>query len=383
MNLFTMNLDQAQYAHIEEFCQQGLPENVRLDYKRELSSGQPRDQVIKGISAFANTQGGILLYGVGTRGTSRHPDWPSEGMPTPPNFERQISSWCVEHISPPIVPFVKWIDNPSVSGKGFGVVRVEMSWHTPHTVEGGTRIYVRRRDNSEPLPATFYEIESMRSMRATALDRDKQHFEDLRIRVGPAENVPYPWMRLMLLPTLMREDALALHRLPSLANGLRSIGLRDEIARSIRSYSHGILSSDVPGWRLALTSRGAFGLGFVHPEAREQGIDLDSLVKWSWMGSLAAEILSKESGYWGTYLVEFDASNYQGVRVVDSVTSTESYLPCADDKIRIQMEWAVPELKADPLIPATRLFSRLLWSFGQHERMWPESTIRTRLMRSR
>ena len=103
MNLFTMNLDQAGYSHIEEFCKQNFSESVRLDYKRELSSNEPRDQVVKGVSAFANTLGGILLFGVGTKG-SRFPDWPSEGMPTGPDFEKQTLRLSAPVIEVPRTP---------------------------------------------------------------------------------------------------------------------------------------------------------------------------------------------------------------------------------------------------------------------------------------
>lgn len=79
MNLFRVDLDQLTYQDVVDFCSQGIQEGVRVEYKRQLSTTQPERQLTKAVSALANTQGGILVYGVGTFSGGRHPEWPSDG----------------------------------------------------------------------------------------------------------------------------------------------------------------------------------------------------------------------------------------------------------------------------------------------------------------
>lgn len=373
-----MDLNIATDQDIKVFCEQDLPESVRLDYKRGLSSNDPRKQIIRGVSAFANTQGGILVYGVGTKAGSKSPDWPSDGMPSDPDFEKRVTRWCIEHINPPVVPFVKWIDNTKVPGKGFGVIRTELSQHSPHTVEGGTRIFVRRADNSDPVPATFHEMELLRSMRQRALQLDKLHSDDLRERVGPEANYRDPWLRVLVVPIFPREDAIPLGALPDIARKLRDIGFTSIIVSALRSYSYGVLAH-AAGWRFALTGRGALGLGLVNLEARKEGIDLESLLDWALLAARAGNVLAKEAGHWGGFRIHFEAHGYRGLSVKYSRSQIYTYEPCVDDAISIEASWQAVELQEDWKLPAAQLFWHMMWAFGQQDRMWTENQIVERL----
>ncbi len=59
-------LAEQDYSDVEAFLQQQIGENLTLDYKRELPTNSDRDraELCKDVSAFANSQGGMILYGV-------------------------------------------------------------------------------------------------------------------------------------------------------------------------------------------------------------------------------------------------------------------------------------------------------------------------------
>jgi len=51
---------QISIHNIVTFCDQGFPEGLRIEYKRDMPENM---DAAKTICAFANTQGGILLLG--------------------------------------------------------------------------------------------------------------------------------------------------------------------------------------------------------------------------------------------------------------------------------------------------------------------------------
>ena len=58
-------LSEQDFADVEAFLQQGVAENLTLDYKRELgNSPSARAEMCKDISALANSQGGAIFYGI-------------------------------------------------------------------------------------------------------------------------------------------------------------------------------------------------------------------------------------------------------------------------------------------------------------------------------
>lgn len=382
MNLFLMDLDKLQVSHIEEFCQRAILEGVRVEYKRELSSASPEKQVVKAVSAFANSQGGVLIYGVGTRGATRVPDWPSAGMPAMPDFEKKLTRWCIEHISPPVVPVVGYVLNPSDPTKAFAVIRVEMSTLTPHVVGQGTRIYVRRADNSDPVDAAYQEIELLRNQRERALSLEALHLKDLKARVGLSPKPVDRSMHLLLSPEFSRDDAIPHLTLPQIMGKLQDEGV---MVRNPRSYSHGLVSQDVPGWIMAVTTRGALGVGFSHLHAgckSDDPIKLDALLSWAILAARGVKIAAEAAGSWGTYRVAYYATGYGGVAVKDPGHDSP-YQPCVDSNISIEMSFDSVEARENTFDFAGRLYWQMMWAFGQVERMWSDDIILKRLLESR
>ena len=375
MNLFRVHLGQLTYQDVVDFGSQGIPEGVRVEYKRQLSSTQPEKQLTKAVSALANTQGGILVYGVGTVSGGKRPDWPSDGMQHDPNFEQKAIRWCIEHIDPPVVPSIGYVTNPNNGTKGFAVLRVEPSEFTPHTVEQGTRIYVRRADNSDPVDATIREIELLRDRRARELQQSADHEADLRRRIGLDRPTPHRYLALVLAPMFGSDDAVAMTDLPAIANRIAQEEFR---VGEVASYSHGVLCQRPDGIVLAITGRAALAYRIPLPNPASgppEPITLGSLLNWSLMATRCVEILADASGYWGSYKVTFEAAGNEGLRVVDE---NDEYRPCADNDIVIHETWPTPEIREDRLAVAGRFYRQMMWSFGQHDRLWSDSIIRAR-----
>ena len=77
--LDSRTLSEQDFADIEAFLQQGVAENMILDYKRELgNSPSARAEMCKDVSALANSQGGATVYGI-DENQDRTPQLPAFG----------------------------------------------------------------------------------------------------------------------------------------------------------------------------------------------------------------------------------------------------------------------------------------------------------------
>ena len=72
--LLSMELEEISYSDVVEFCLEGKPEGIHLDYKREFP-----DDLGKHIAAMANTLGGMILIGVDEE--DERPKAPFIGIP--------------------------------------------------------------------------------------------------------------------------------------------------------------------------------------------------------------------------------------------------------------------------------------------------------------
>ena len=145
MSLWYLQTDNITHSDINTFCVQRFAESVRLDYKLDV----PKD-LAKLVAAFANTLGGLIVFGVEADKTSNKPIWPSpKGMATRPGIDEQITAICRDRIYPPVRPQISSIiANPNVAGTVLAVVRIDESPDAPHAVNG--LVYERTGSQGKP-----------------------------------------------------------------------------------------------------------------------------------------------------------------------------------------------------------------------------------------
>ena len=121
-------------------------EDVEIDYKVALETSC--QEFARDVSAFANTKGGYLVYGMAEEG-----EIPTN-LVAIPGFDSgrvigQLTSWAQEHIRPrPTLRF------KPVSLSGVGevlVVEVPRSWIGPHEVRQEHRFYHRTQHGKAPM----------------------------------------------------------------------------------------------------------------------------------------------------------------------------------------------------------------------------------------
>jgi hypothetical protein len=163
-------LSEQEYADVEAFLQQQISENLTLDYKRELSTSSDRDraELCKDVSALANSQGGMIIYGVDEDSTNRTPQMPPAG--TSRTVGRQsVEEWASQvlrsGVQPPLDFEMEAFDYGGGPDRCVLVVRTNTSPSAPHmvTLRSDNRYYGRfyRRSNYESRIAEEYEVREM------------------------------------------------------------------------------------------------------------------------------------------------------------------------------------------------------------------------------
>ena len=380
MSLFTMDLGNLSYAAIEELCRENRPESVVLDYKGNLAQDAPERHVVKHVSALANTQGGLLLFGITTTKTAQreYPKFPLRGMPVDAGFAQKVRGWCLTRIYPPLVPEIGYVVRDNATGRAFAVVRVDESLLTPHTVEGGTRVYVRRADNSLPVEATEDERQLLRNRRAKQVELEEAHREDLFYRISGKPDQGDVTLLLTVCPRLSRDDAIPRERLIEAA---APFGKDNWIEGSTpTSYSHGIVfrSDRTNRNRFAVTTRAAFGRGRVirfRPVPRDTWLPrlrTFELLRWAVLAVQGSVILAKMAEFRGEYEMQLKADGWEGARIIED-DPNNVIARCADNRISVPGQWRVEEAEESPTRVGAALARRICWAFGLR---WEEESLR-------
>ncbi|WP_166180777.1 AlbA family DNA-binding domain-containing protein [Rubrobacter tropicus] len=155
-------------ADVEAFLAQGRAEDLTLDYKRELGSSKgERAEMCKDVSALANSEGGMIVYGV-DENPDRTPKLPAVG--TARAFGRQnVEEWVAQVLQGGVQPRMDLdVQAFPLSGdpsRCLLVVRAQPSRSAPHmvTLNGDNRYYGRfyRRGNFGNRIAEEYEVREM------------------------------------------------------------------------------------------------------------------------------------------------------------------------------------------------------------------------------
>jgi len=156
-SLFTLEKSKVDFKEVKSFCDQQISEGLRVEYKRDFPKNE---DLAKSVCAFANTEGGIILIGVEA---SKETNVPTSipGISIEKGLEEKVSSICLSHILPRVMPEIKLCPFNSSNGNQRAVlfVRISQSYTPPHYVWQTREILVRV--NCENMRADLQTIEDL------------------------------------------------------------------------------------------------------------------------------------------------------------------------------------------------------------------------------
>lgn len=160
--LFGKKLQAVTADDIQAVIENGVREDRHIDYKRSLpdkTKDNDRKELLADVSAFANTSGGDILFGVDEeRNEKGEPTGiPKEIVPLDRNTldgeERRIAQVLATGLDPPLVPSPSFKEVMTPVGPVL-LLRIEKSWAAPHMVKETSKFYSRPGGSKLPMDTT-------------------------------------------------------------------------------------------------------------------------------------------------------------------------------------------------------------------------------------
>lgn len=167
--ILTKPLQDITFQNVVDFCDAENIENEIVEYKSNFPSNET---LVKTISAFANTYGGILIIGVNSPSGKPIPPFDGIQLDSQIKYGEKIENICLYDIKEPIFPQIKICK--SENGKSFVVVKVEESDLSPHRIANNTTVYIRTGQSSTPNEkAEWDKIEWLQNRRKKSIEFKK------------------------------------------------------------------------------------------------------------------------------------------------------------------------------------------------------------------
>lgn len=128
-------IENASYADLEDLASRQVREGMRLDFKATLGplNDKARFELLKDVSAFANTRGGILVYGAAQDNNGAIASLPGIVLDDEDAAVNQLSSIISDNIEERI-PGISINVIRSTEGRAFALIRVPRSPLAPHMI---------------------------------------------------------------------------------------------------------------------------------------------------------------------------------------------------------------------------------------------------------
>lgn len=385
MSLFLKKIDEITIDDLVNFISVKHPENIRLEYKSSFSATDANQQIAKEVSAFANQQGGVLIYGIGEEpGKTRRPD-AIVGIDKSLSPRQKIQSVCIDHIYPPAVPEIQECELKNDNSKVVVIVRIAMSDDAPHTINHRTGFYIRVQDRSDPREMAEEEIELLWNRRAKLVERREWLLKRTYERVFPRDVKrnymlsPSVFIAVPLFPIYSLVPRERLYDTYTKAEVPQSQGFpleTDRIKTASDSIYAYISTKDADKLTVRKERYGEINIfgqisyfeNAVHNFNSTEGIFLGYELRNLFLMAKFAGNFYKDLGFWGIVRFIVKVENCRGVRLISPRDAQgfndEMGVMELDKDIDIVRDCAVAELIDNSEGFVESIFQEYLWNIG-------------------
>lgn len=170
MSIEKTDFDEITCTDIHELVEDSISEGIRVEFKRELYAGgdSQKKELLKDVSAFANSHGGHLIIGI------EEEKGVAVGVPgladINPDEEAQKLEQSIQSGIEPRIPGIRIRAIPDDS-KYVIVIRIPSSWNPPHrtSFKGSFRFWIR--DSSGAHEASMDELRNIFTLSSDTIDK--------------------------------------------------------------------------------------------------------------------------------------------------------------------------------------------------------------------
>ena len=191
--VFLKPIEKLTFVDIERLKTNKIPESQILDYKEQLLDDK---KLLKHVSAFSNTQGGFLIFGVKETGQG---GYPKEILGIDKNLinKERIEQIILGNIEPRLNIKIQLVEHKDPT-KAIVVIEIPNSYLKPHMNGRDCKFY--RRYNFEALPMTEMQVNDTYKRRF----RGYQEIEDYVELLEPKSYViPQIIGQIIVIPTML------------------------------------------------------------------------------------------------------------------------------------------------------------------------------------
>jgi hypothetical protein len=241
-----INLPETE-SDLQHLVNNNIPEDVHLDYKAsDALSDKKKDDILKDVSAFANSDGGILIYGIAENKTTQTISIDNGIEPT-----KNWKEWLEQIIDSGISPKIDNLEINAIklnNGRFAYTIKISKSPNAPH--QSSDKKYYKR-SNSKSSPMEHYEIEDIRNRSNIVMPLVNV---DIEIRQGIAVNIVISNQGdhiaeniSFIIPEPMKKQLIKTNRNipPIFSNGLKLLPPKKTLKFGYSSYSELVDNDDL------------------------------------------------------------------------------------------------------------------------------------------
>lgn len=180
-------------ADLRRLIDEKVPESKQIEYKRELPEGGDKGTVnfLRAVTAFANTQGGELIYGIHAIDGIPIELIPLT-MPSGDQVLQRFESLCRDGAQPRLTG-VQYKFVPLEGGGSALVVRIPKSWSAPHRVSAGNHVHFYGRNSAGAYQLDVAELRQAFTLSDTVVERIRSFRANRLLALG-STRLLYGWL---------------------------------------------------------------------------------------------------------------------------------------------------------------------------------------------
>jgi len=191
--VFLKPLEKLEFTDIEKLKSNKICESQILDYKKQLLGD---NKLLKQVSAFANTQGGFLIFGVEETGKGGYPK-ENFGINKSQLNKERIEQIILGNIQPRLNVKIQIVEHPD-SSKAILVIQIPNSYLKPHMNSRDNKFY--KRYEFEALPMTEIEVSSTYKRRFAGYQEVESYISKLEFEEF---TTPQIVGQIIVIPTIL------------------------------------------------------------------------------------------------------------------------------------------------------------------------------------